>query len=83
MLLPDAARRDDIAFTVAKSLPYNTRMLVIMGLLFVGFGVQIFGFLFIGAAILLAATLLAMLCGYSNVPGQLKGKREWRAGDHH
>ena len=82
MLLPDAARRDDIAFTVAKSLPYNTRMLVIMGLLFVGFGVQIFGFLFIGAAILLAATLLAIVRGYSNVPGQLKGKREWRAGDH-
>ncbi|MBL7077080.1 MAG: hypothetical protein ISS31_06385 [Kiritimatiellae bacterium] len=82
MLLPDATRRGEIKFVVARSLPYNARMLIVMGLLFMGFGIQIYGYLFLGAAFLLAATVLSIVRGYSNVPGQLKGKREWRVGNH-
>lgn len=77
MLWPDPQRRGEIAFLFAKALPYHTRVGVIVGLLVVGFGLQLLS-VWIGAPLLLAATLLSLVSGYSNIPKRLPGKREWR-----
>lgn len=88
MLLPDLRRRGEIHFRFFKSLPYTPRLVAIMALLSAGFSAQVLLFdalsgawFFLGPALLLAASLLGMVRGYTNQPGRSAPKREWRAGD--
>ena len=78
--LPDPQRRGEIAFELAKSLPYNRRLVIIAVLLAVGFVLQATVDLVVGAALLLAATLFAIVKGFSNVPEGFHGPAEWRGG---
>ncbi|HUU59452.1 MAG TPA: hypothetical protein VMZ50_07915, partial [Phycisphaerae bacterium] len=74
-------------FVLARSLPYDRRLLIVLGLLVLGFAAQMLlstppsvaplG-LILGAALLLAATLLTIVRGFSNIPEGLRGQREWR-----
>ena len=85
MLLPDPKRRGEIKFVFAKSMPYNTRITSMACALMAGFAVQIcFNFnpvaIALGAILLLAASLLGIVKGYTNIPGNLSCKKEWRAG---
>ncbi len=81
MLLPDVKRRGQIHFVFARSLPYNTRLAMIAALLFAGFVLELYVGLVAGAGLLLAASLLGVVRGYSNVPGDLGDQREWRGAD--
>ena len=86
MLLPDPRRRGEIKFSIAKSMPYNTRLVSIILILVTGFLVQILLNRFIlgipmGAMLLLAASLLGVVKGYTNIPEKQSNKKEWRAGD--
>ena len=87
MLLPDAARRGEIKFRLAKSLPYNRRLVIIAGLLAAGFSVQAMPVvpaawsLAVGAALLLTASLLSVVKGFSNIPAEVRGKPEWRGAE--
>lgn len=88
MLLPDPQRRGEIHFRVFKSLPYNRRLAAIVALLMAGLAVQALllgapsgAGTFLGAALLLAASLLGVVRGYTNQPDLVTEKREWRAGD--
>lgn len=81
MLLPDARRRSEIHFVLARSLPYNTRLAMIAALLFAGFVFQIYMNVCLGAGLLLAATLLGIVKGYSNVPRDPGGACEWRGAE--
>ena len=82
MFLPEPQRRGEIHFIFAKSLPYNRRLAIILGLLVVGFLLQALvphGFsVLMGAVLLLAATLLSVVAGFSNVPDEMTGAKEWR-----
>jgi hypothetical protein len=66
---------------MAKSLPYNIRLSLIAALLFAGFVLQLYVSLPLGAALLLAASLLGIVKGYSNVPGKMGDQCEWRGAD--
>jgi hypothetical protein len=81
MLLPDARRRGEIQFVMAKSLPYNVRLAMIAALLFAGFVLQLHVSLPLGAGLLLAASLLGIVKGYSNVPRKMGDQCEWRGAD--
>ena len=81
MLLPDPQRRGEIHFSLAKSLPYRRRLAIIAALLAAGLAVQALLSLWAGAALLLAASLLAVVRGYRNVPEGFYGRREWRGAD--
>ena len=88
MLLPDPRRRGEIHFHVAKSLPYETRLAAMLVLLTAGFVAQgvALGYengmgMFLGAFLLLAATLLSLVKGYTNKPSDMKGSREWRGAE--
>jgi hypothetical protein len=81
MLLPDVRRRGEIHFVLLKSLPYGTRLPMIGALLVAGFVFQLYLSLFVGAAFLLAASLLGIVRGYTNVPRDMGGPREWRGGE--
>ena len=81
MLLPDPQRRGEIHFKVAKALPYATRLALIVGFLVVGFAVQALGSIEVGAALLVVATLLSLVRGYTNVPEKFDGKADWRSAD--
>ena len=78
VLLPDPRRRGEIQFELAKSLPYNRRMMIIAALLAAGFILQAAVGLLVGAVPLLAAALLAVVKGFSNVPEGFAGPTEWR-----
>ena len=80
MLLPDPPRRGDIHFVFAKSLSYNRRLQIAAVLLVVGGLLQVVSIV-AGAFVLLAASLLTIVKGYTNQPATMKGKREWRAGE--
>lgn len=81
MLLPDPRRRGEIRFKVARALPYGMRLALIAVLLAAGFALQAVAHPAVGAALLLAATLLSLVSGYTNVPPDDRGKREWRGAD--
>jgi hypothetical protein len=81
MLLPDARRRGEIQFVLARSLPYSRRMALIAVLLAGGLAVQVLVSVWAGAALLLAASLLAIVQGFSNIPEDLAGPREWRGAE--
>jgi hypothetical protein len=88
MLLPDPVRRGDIHFHLAKSLPYDTRLGLIFVLLTAGFVVQALALTYAsgwavtaGVLCLFAATLLALVKGYTNRPRAMKGTREWRGAE--
>jgi hypothetical protein len=86
MLLPEPSRRGEIKFSIAKSLPYNGRLVIIAALLLAGLSVQAIGYgqdwsLFAGAPLLLAATMLSIVKGFSNVPEHLQGTPEWRGAE--
>lgn len=89
MLLPDPQRRGDIHFVLARSLPYRKRLGLMLALLAAGFLLQVLGCQFqaglavvVGAGLLLAASLLGIVKGYTNIPEALPPSRwEWRAGD--
>jgi hypothetical protein len=82
MFLPEPQRRGEIQFIFAKSLPYHRRLAIVLGLLAAGFLLQAlvpYGFALVaGAAFLLAATLLAVVAGFSNAPDEVTGAEEWR-----
>ncbi len=82
MLLPDPKRRGEIHFIFVKSMPYTTRLSLIVILLLTGFGLQIFlGWTVIGAIFLLVSSMMGIVKGYTNVPEELGSKKEWRSGD--
>lgn len=88
MLLPDPQRRGEIHFYFARSLPYATRFQAVLVLLTAGFVTQLVSLkcdsgsgVLVGAAFLLAATLLALVKGYTNKPAQMSGPREWRGAE--
>ena len=81
MLLPDARRRGEIDFVFAKSLSYGQRMALLAALLAGGFVLQVLVSLWVGVALLLAASMLAVVRGFSNVPDRVVGPREWRGAD--
>jgi len=83
MLLPEAQRRGEINFVLAKSLSYNQRLTFIVILLVVGLLIQLTGgvWVYVGAAFLLGATGLSVVRGYDNIPRKLRGGREWRGAD--
>jgi len=81
MLLPDARRRGEIHFALAKGLSYRARLAVIAALLAAGLAVQVLLSLGLGAVLLLAASLLAVVQGYRNVPEGFAGRREWRGAE--
>ena len=54
---------------------------MIAALLFTGFVFQLYVNLVAGAAFLLAGTLLGIVKGYSNIPDNLSGPREWRGAE--
>jgi hypothetical protein len=81
MLLPDARRRGEIHFVIARSLPYGARLGAIVALLFAGLALQLYAYLAIGAVLLLAGSLLGIVKGYSNIPSAMGNQREWRGGD--
>ncbi len=82
MFLPEPRRRGEIHFWVAKSMPYRARLLTAFICLAAGFALQLaLSNVLIGAAFLLAASLLTLVKGYTNLPGDLKGKRQWRTGE--
>lgn len=81
-ILPDPRRRGEIHFVFAKSLPYGRRMAIVGLLLAAGFIVQAavptMAGLLLGALPLLAASMLAVVRGFSNVPEGFDGATEWR-----
>jgi hypothetical protein len=79
-VLPDPQRRGDIQFALAKSLPYGVRLALILVLLAGGFAVQALVHLLLGAVLLFAGTLLAVVKGFSNAPERIEGPSEWRGG---
>lgn len=88
MLLPDPRRRGEIHFHVAKSLPYEKRLALMLFLLTAGFVTQAVALtyqsglgIFLGALLLLTATLLSLVKGYTNRPSDMKGSREWRGAE--
>lgn len=81
MLLPDPQRRGEIHFVFAKSLPYSRRLKIAIVLLVAGFLLQVTVNSLLGALVLLAASLLTIVKGYTNRPESMTGKREWRAGE--
>lgn len=88
MLLPDPQRRGEIHFVFAKSMAYGTRMTLIIMFLLSGFATQLLLLdripelaVLIGAALLFVASMFGIVKGYTNNPGNLGTKREWRAGD--
>jgi hypothetical protein len=81
MLLPDARRRGEIHFVLARSLPYNIRLAMIAAFLFTGFVFQCYVNMVAGAALLLAGTLLGIVKGYSNIPEKPNGPSDWRGAE--
>ncbi len=81
MLLPEAQRRGQIHFVMARSLPYDIRLGMIAALLFAGFVIQLYVSLALGAVLLLAGSMLGVVHGYSNIPRDLGKHREWRGAD--
>ncbi len=82
MLLPDARRRGEIQFLLAKGLPYNRRLAIVLGLVIAGLAVQVFAGdagLVPGALLLLAATIMVAVRGFSNVPSEQATDRHWRS----
>ncbi|MBI2838973.1 MAG: hypothetical protein HYX75_11690 [Acidobacteria bacterium] len=79
-LLPEAQRRGEITFKIAKSLSYDTRLTAILCCLAAGIAVQLYSMnAFLGAPLVFAASLLSLVSGYTNIPkvgGQ--GARDWK-----
>lgn len=79
-VLPAAQRRGEIAFKIAKRLPYDTRLVAIVACLCVGIGVQLLSMnALLGAPLVFAASLLSLVSGYTNIPASGQGTREWKA----
>ncbi len=76
-ILPQPQRRDEIKFKVAKSLPYNVRLLLIAALLVAGLAVQFLFDPWYGAPLLLGATLLGLVRGYDNKLRSAPTRKEW------
>lgn len=77
-VLPDHAQRNDLKFAVLRSVPYNVRIWLIVGLWACGLLIQALGFVWPGAAVILAGTVMALTRGYSNEPARVRrGKRQW------
>ncbi|HBC88761.1 MAG TPA: hypothetical protein DCZ94_17605 [Lentisphaeria bacterium] len=82
MLLPDPKRCGEIHFVFAKSMTYTSRLAVMALLLLAGFALQlILDWVVIGSVFLLVASMMGIVKGYTNVPGEMGSKKEWRAGD--
>lgn len=88
MLLPDPQRRGEIHFVFAKSMAYGKRIVLIGLFLLSGFAVQILLLeksantaLFLGGFLLFVASMLGVVKGYTNNPGNIGNKREWREGN--
>lgn len=79
-LLPEAQRRGEITFKVARSLSYDARLTVILCCLAAGIAAQLYFMnAFLGAPLVLAASLLSLVSGYTNVPtSAVMVSREWK-----
>src|SRR3989339_491134 len=87
MLLPDSQRRGEIHFVFAKKMAYGKRIALIGVFLLAGFAVQVLLLsrseevaLLLGGLLLFVASMLGVVKGYTNNPGQIGGKKEWREG---
>ncbi len=80
MLLPQAERRDEIRFYIAKSLPYNVRLAISFALIFVGLAVQ-FGvpdYYLAGLPFIFAGVLFLLTKGFDNKPEQESRLGDWK-----
>ena len=77
-VLPDYAQRNDLKFAVLRSVPYNVRIWVTVGLWACGLLVQALGWFWPGVVVILAGTIMALTHSYSNEPARAhRGKRQW------
>jgi hypothetical protein len=78
-ILPEPQRRGEIKFKIAKSLPYDVRFALIIGLLLVGVALQFIfrGSWWIGVPFLAAGTLLGLIHGYDNKLRSAPAHKEW------
>jgi hypothetical protein len=75
-VLPDPEVRGEIKFVFAKSLPYATRIGLIIALILFGLAAQYFLSAWIGLAPIFAASCLGMIRGYAAAPVP-KGDERW------
>jgi hypothetical protein len=75
-LFPPSDKNGQIKFLLAKSLPYERRMLLVASLLAAGLGVQLALSFWAGLAALLAASLLGLVQGYDARP-KVVGEETW------
>ena len=78
-ILPEPQRRGEIKFKIAKSLPYDVRLALIVAFLLVGAALQIIfrGSWWIGVPFLAAGTLLGLVHGYDNRLRGAPTHKEW------
>ncbi len=67
-LLPPPEKRGEIAFVIAKSMPYGPRMAVVAAALLCGLAVQLLFSFWLGLALLALASLMGMVKGYNASP---------------
>jgi hypothetical protein len=67
-LFPPPEKQGEIAFVIAKSMPYRPRMAVVAAALLCGLLVQLLFSFWIGLALLLLASLMGMIKGYDAKP---------------
>ena len=78
IFVPSIERSGEIKFYLIKSLPYYPRLIVILGLLVVGLGLQIYTLSVIpGIFFLLGAVILGLAAGYESME-KPKGSPFWK-----
>jgi hypothetical protein len=75
-ILPDPQRQGDIHFLFAKSLPYQTRLKLIVAFVAIGLLIQLLVNFWFGLIFLVVGMTLDFIKGYSEKP-DVVGKEEW------
>lgn len=85
MLLPQAERRDEIKFFIAKSLPYRERMVISFLLIIFGLTIQFFMpaetllmYFWLGSLFIFAGVLMILTKGFDNKPKLSGENSEWK-----
>ncbi|HIJ64806.1 MAG TPA: hypothetical protein HPP77_02560 [Candidatus Hydrogenedentes bacterium] len=81
MLLPIAERRGEIHFYVAKSLPYNARLIIAFLLMIAGLVVEAIlldSAFWVGLPIVLAGVIMLLTKGYDNTVQRRRASKDWR-----
>jgi len=81
MWLPQAERRGEIQFYLAKSLPYGYRMAISLSLMALGLALQSGlggGRLWLGLGLVLAGVVMLLSKGYENIVDESGSPGDWR-----